>query len=314
MKKYIFYILLNIPLAAFAQLQPLFTIYREQTATLNPAMPSTNYLISEFGTTVSVTGRYQWIGIEGAPVTQALNWETMFDNRNLLIGAHIVNDKTGAIGNTSLFARFAYKLVLNDVDKRFISIGFNVGGTNVYENLADVAAKENIITPTIPNKSTLIPDVSLGVFYNEGNRFYAGVSVPQLLGSSFDIDGPNNKTFSFQRTQHIYGIVGGYIDAPFFGNDAAFIEPTAWVRYIPSSKTLSYDLNVRTKISQTFWFGAGYNNTASTLNVELGSVLSDAIGLSDGQLKIGMGYAIPLGSLINLGQTAEVHISYSWGK
>lgn len=312
MKKYIFYIILFLPLVVSAQLQPQFTIYREQTATLNPAMPSTNYLISDFGTTVSATGRYQWIGVNGAPQTRGLNWETVLDDNNILFGAHLLNDQTGQLGNTALYARFAYKLVLSDVDKRFISIGLNAGGMRQYANLSVIAAKENIV---IPDKAQILPDVSFGIFYNEGNIFYVGASVPQLLSTSLTIEDVRNKTYVLSKNpQHIYGIAGFYIDAPFLGNDAAFIEPTMWLRYIPTSKTIGIDLNVRAKVSQTFWFGAGFNAVSQALNIEVGSVLGEDIGLANGQVKIGLGYAVPLGSVPSLGQTAEVHLSYSFGK
>jgi type IX secretion system PorP/SprF family membrane protein len=297
MKRLYIHILLCLPLSIIAQIQPIFTVYREQTATLNPAMPSTNYIVSDFSNTISATYRYQWIGVDGAPITQVLNWENMIDDNNILIGAHILNDRTGNIGNTSAYARFAYKLVMSDVDKRFLSIGMNVGGRRFYENLGEFTTQQGTV---IPNRNFFKPDVSFGAFYNEGNRFYVGASAFQLLGDT-------------RLPPHIYGTAGLFIDAPFFGNDAAYLEPTVWFRYVPTYKTMQADINLRAKVSQTFWAGAGYNTSAKALNVELGSVLGDAIGLNNGFLRIGLGYWISVGKVQSLGQTGEVIVSYAWG-
>ena len=291
-----------------AQLQPLFNIHREQTATLNPAMPSSNYTISDFNNTLSVTYRYQWIGVQDAPITQSMNWETMLDDKNLLIGAFLLNDKTGDIGNTAIYARLAYKIVLSQMDKRFLSIGLNAGGTRFRANLSKYAAEQGI---ALQDKAQILPDLSIGAYYSEGNRFYAGVSIPQLLGNSLVL----NDKVSVKRPQHIYGMAGFYIDAPFLGNDAAFLEPTAWIRYIPTARSISFDLNVRAKISPSFWVGVGMNTVNKSLNIETGSVLSEAIGLENSQLKIGFGFAVPMGQYWTAyGMGGEVHLSYSWSR
>jgi type IX secretion system PorP/SprF family membrane protein len=295
-----------------AQQQPIFTIYREQTALINPAMSSSHYTISEYASSISATYRYQWFNVPDAPVTQVLSWETMLDSRNLLIGAYVVNDKTGAIGTTDIHARCAYRLFFNETEKQYLTIGLSAGGSRHYANLAEYAANQGI---TLLEKTQFLPDLGMGAYYNHGNRFYAGVSAPQLLSASHTLETTSGTAVNLKRLTHIYGIAGYYIDAPFFGNDVAYLEPNVWLRYLPATNTFNFDAGVRAKISQTFWAGSSYNLTANTLNIEIGSVLGESVGFSTGQLKIGFGFIVPMGKYwSSLGSGGEVHLSYGWSK
>ena len=295
-----------------AQQQPIFTIYREQTALINPAMPSTNYTISEYTSSINATYRYQWFNVPDAPVTQVLSWENMLEDRNLLIGAYAVNDKTGAIGTTDVYARCAYRLFFNQVEKQYLTIGLSAGGSRSYANLAQYITDQNVI---LIEKAKFLPNLSMGAYYNHGNRFYVGLSAPQLLAIPHTIETTSGAEINLKRQMHLYGIAGYYIDAPFFGNDVAFLEPNVWFRYLPGTNTINFDAGLRAKISQTFWAGSSYNVTANTLNVEVGSVLGESVGFSSGQLKIGFGFIIPMGKYwSSLGSGGEVHLSYSWAK
>lgn len=310
--------------AVIAQQQPLFTLYREQTGLLNPAMPGLNHIVSDLNNTISATYRNQWVIVPGAPTNQILNWETILDDKNLIVGAYLIQDKLGnaqkdlgEIKTTNAYLRLAYKIVFDESDKKFLSIGFNAGGSRYRTVLSTVAVAQGIVG--LHDKTKIIPDLSMGVFYNHGNLFYAGVSAPQLLGNSLLLDGENSKTFALKRTRHIYGVAGFYIDAPFLGNDEAFLEPNMWIMYVPptlsSSQILAINLNIRAKISQAFWTGLGYNSFAQTVNIETGSVLGESIGLSNGQLKIGFGFSVPVGIYWSgFGLGGDVFLSYSWSK
>ncbi|MBL7817948.1 MAG: PorP/SprF family type IX secretion system membrane protein [Saprospiraceae bacterium] len=316
MKKLLFFLFfcnICVVLLRGQGLQPLFTIYREQTVVLNPAMPSTNYLVNELNNTISTTYRYQWLGMEDAPVTQVVNWEWLPTDRNILVGANVVNDKTGKIGLTSANLQFAYKLMMSSMDNRFLSIGFSAGMQQARINIAEDAAEQNVY---YPNQRRIVPDLNMGVYYHHDNIFYAGISTPQLLGSVIYSQADNNqRLYSLNKVRHFYAVTGMYIDAPFFGNDGAFLEPTTWIRYIPETKTFSFDVNLRAKISNSFWASAGYNLYSNTLNIETGSILGESIGLDAGHIKIGLGFGVPLGvnKWQGLGGIGEVVVSYSWG-
>ena len=303
-------LLLLCQVALFAQLQPIFSIYREQNALLNPAIPSPNYTFNELSNTISATYRYQWLNVPDAPITQVLAWEKMLEDQNLLIGAHLLNDKTGDIGVTSAYLRCAYRLMFDEMDKRFLTIGLNAGGSRRYANLATYAAEKNI---TLLDKASFLPDLSMGIYYQHGNIFYTGISATQLLNNSHTIESTNSLPANLKLPPQLNGMFGCYFDAPFFGNDVAFIEPNVWLRYLPNQNYFGLDLGIRTKISQTFWAGSSYNLTAQTLNIEIGSVLGEAVGFSAGNFKIGLGFVVPLGKIARgFGLGGEINLSYAW--
>jgi type IX secretion system PorP/SprF family membrane protein len=293
---------------------PLYTIYREQTATINPAMPSTNYLISEYNNSVSATYHYQWLGVEGAPVTQDLNWEWLPTDKNVLVGAHLTNDKTGDIGLTGFSGQFAYKVSLSRTENRLLCVGLSAGVQSFRANLASVAAIENL---GVENSNRTIFDLNMGAYYHHGKSFYVGISTPQLVGNTLVLSSsaPKGQEYTVQKVGQVYAVGGMFIDAPFFGNDGAYLEPSVWMRYVPKSRDFSFDLNLRAKISNSFWVGTGYNLYANTLNIETGSILGESVGLQTGQVKIGLGFGIPMGTRwTGLGPIGEIHLCYAWGK
>lgn len=297
---------------------PLYTVYREQTATLNPAMPSTNFLINEYNNTLSATYHYQWIGVEGAPVTQVLNWECLPVDKNILIGAQLINDKTGNIGLTGINGQFAYKISLSRTENRLLCMGLSAGVQSNYARLSADAAELNL---AVADTRHTVMDLSMGAYYHHDNLFYVGISTPRLLGNRIFLKSSDDfKQYALKQSREIHAMGGAYFDAPYFGNDGAYLEPSLWLRYIPKSQDLSFDANLRAKISSTFWVGAGYNYAHSndtpthTLTMETGSILGESIGLLSGQVKIGLGFGIPLGGLLqSFGPIGEVHVSYSWG-
>jgi type IX secretion system PorP/SprF family membrane protein len=310
MKK-LFYTLFLLPAILRGQMSPLFSIYREQTATINPAMPSQNYLVNNMNNSIGATYRYQWLGVEGAPVTQVLSYECLPINKNILVGGHIANDQTGDIGLMSVNGQFAYKMALSKTDSRFLSIGFSTGVQSYRANLAAVAALENSAVDN--TKSTLV-DLSMGIYYHQDKSFYAGISLPQILGNTIYLNTTDKSLHpALQKSRQVFVVAGKYFNAPFFGNDVAYLEPNFWLRYLPDTHEVSLDLNVRAKISNSFWVGTGYNLSASTFNFETGSILGKTIGLDNSLLKIGMGFGIPMGgTFAGLGPIGEVHVSYSW--
>jgi type IX secretion system PorP/SprF family membrane protein len=295
-----------------AQLQPIFTLYRDQATLINPAIPNQGFTISDFPNSISASYRYQWFNVPDAPITQVLNWETMLDRKNLLVGVYLMNDKTGDIGFTNAYARCAYRLMFSEMDKRYMTIGMSVGASRFYANLANYAAEQGF---ALQNGNAFMLDINTGIYYNHGNRFYAGLSVPQMLGTPHILETATEKKASIKRPQHIYGTFGYYFDAPYLGSDVAYLEPNVWLRYLPATQTFGIDAGVRAKISELFWAGTSYNVTAKTLNIELGTVLGESAGFDSGQLRIGFGFVVPMDSYWNaLGTGGEVHLNYSWGR
>lgn len=298
-----------------AQQLPLFSIYRDQWNVLNPAAVSNNYLINEWQNSVGVTYRRQWWNVEGGPSTQVLNYERVAWETPTVLGAHLINDQTGAIGQSGFYAHYAYRLELGRRTEQVLSIGLAAGLVQYRVNLAAINFPDAGAAPGLLDK-LLYPDFSLGVFYQYADQFYVGLSAPQVFGLATDF-GAGELGLRVERRPHLYAVVGKYFST-WLGNETSFLEPSLWIKYVPGAP-LNLDFNTRLQVSELWWgglgIGTGWGVAASAiLRLETGVVLGEQVRLNSGQLKFGVAYDWALTPRTNrsLGSTLEGHLIYSW--
>lgn len=301
---------------AHGQQLPLFSVYRDHWNVINPAALSNNYLINEWNMSVGAGYRHQWLGIEGAPSTQLVNWEWVRDEFNSVFGAHLFNDRTGKIGQTGFYGQYAYRLNFGRRVDQSLLIGLSAGILQYRARLQDIEFFDTEEQP-FENDKIIYPDFGLGIFYHYTDRYYAGLSIPQTFGldTRFTTD---EGDYPIRRVQHIYAVLGGYFQIAWFGNETSFVEPSIWIKYAPRSP-LNADFNARFQISELVWaglgFGTGFGRQQSgTLHIEGGVVLGEQIQLYNSQLKIGMGFDLPMfgGYGADFGSALEFNAVYSW--
>ena len=74
----------------FAQQDSQFTQYMYNTININPAYAGSRETLSIFA-----LHRTQWVGLEGAPVTNTASIHTPINGSNLGLGVSIVSDRIG---------------------------------------------------------------------------------------------------------------------------------------------------------------------------------------------------------------------------
>ena len=196
--------LISLSFTSNAQQVPLYTHYMNNTLVVNPA-----YAGSRDALTLTALYRSQWAGFKGAPVTQTLTLHTPLKNKHVGIGLSVINQKVGPSNFTSVFFDYAYRIKLTEKSK--LAFGLSAG-VNIYQaNLNtlqldqpnDFAFQNNI-------NNRLTPNFGFGVYYSR-ERFYAGISVPDLLENSYSSTntiGSNSLTGKEQRN---YFLVAGTI-------------------------------------------------------------------------------------------------------
>ena len=112
---------------SFASLEPNFTHYMYNTIAVNPA-----YAGSRGALTMSALNRSQWIGLEGAPVTQTFYIHSPLRNEKMGLGFSAINDRIGPIDQTSLYADYAYHTKLTENIK--LAFGLKAGINSFPEN------------------------------------------------------------------------------------------------------------------------------------------------------------------------------------
>ncbi len=207
-------------LAVHAQQAPMYTHYMYNTLSINPA-----YAGSRDALTVTALHRSQWLDFKGAPMTQTVTLHGPVYNKNIGLGLSASNDKIGPTNNTSVFVDFAYIMKLNSKSK--LALGLS-GGTNVMQadlNTLNIdQPNDPVFANNIQNKFT--PNFGFGAYYSR-ERFYAGVSTPNLLQNSYSIVNMTDGSSLVAKEQRHYFFIAG---ALFNLSENVAFKPTTLVK------------------------------------------------------------------------------------
>jgi type IX secretion system PorP/SprF family membrane protein len=186
---------------AFTQQDPMFTHYAFNTLSINPAYSGNRGMLS-----AALVHRSQWVGFDGAPMSQTLTLSTPVLNDVLGIGFVLGNDR---IGPTNIFtgsANIAYKLKINKHSK--LSFGMSAGINNYNRNLGALTSfEQNDYAIDNNNITHNIFDIGAGVLYTN-KTFYVGASVPRLLNNHFRNSDPTVSHLGSKEKQHLYLTMG----------------------------------------------------------------------------------------------------------
>ncbi|MCO6487106.1 MAG: PorP/SprF family type IX secretion system membrane protein [Phaeodactylibacter sp.] len=294
-----------------AQQLSLFTQYRENIGLLNPAAVESDFLAFGQNITFGANYRAQWAGLENAPSTQTVRGSYLYADGSgvsLMAGGHLMNDQTGPTGFTGLYGRIA-GIVSANPEEGGLVVGLSAGAVNFRIRTSEIRFRDQDDPVATSDESQFFPDVGVGIFYYQmvgrnDDFFYAGVSVPQVIGLDLTIQNEQGE-YVTQRVQHFYGMLGFY---KFFDNNS-FLEPSVWVKYAQGAP-VNADFNLRYYLPVNFWVGAG-GSTAGTVHLETGILLGDTAGF-DRTFKVGYGFGYSFSSIgPTAGTTHEINLAYS---
>ena len=232
---------------AQAQQDPMYTHYMYNTLSINPA-----YAGSRDALTVTALHRSQWVDFQGAPSTQTLTLHSPVGNKHIGLGLAVSNDRIGPINNTGLSGSFAYMIHLNEKSKLALGVS---GGVNILQanlsaleldNQNDVAFQENI-------RNRVKPSFGMGFYYSR-ERFYAGVSVPNLVENDYYSATQTNGIVSVSRQRRHYFFIAGAVFN--LTNNLAF-KPTTLVK-VAAGAPIQADVTASFIIMKRFLLGAMY--------------------------------------------------------
>lgn len=185
-----------------AQQDPMYTHYMYNTLSVNPG-----YAGSRDALTVTALHRSQWVDFNGAPLTQTLTMHSPLRNQHIGLGLSVMNDKIGPINNTSVKADFAYRFQLTQKSK--LALGLSAGANIFQANLSSLQLDQQIdpvFESNIKNHAT--PNFGFGAYYSR-ERFYAGISAPNLLQNSYsEVSQENGNTLIAKEQRHYFFIMG----------------------------------------------------------------------------------------------------------
>ena len=247
----------------FAQQEAMFTHYMYNTLAVNPA-----YAGSRDALTATVLHRSQWIGFQGAPVTQTFTLHSPVYTDAINLGFSVVNDKIGPLRNTSVFVDYAFRIKLSKKSK--LAFGMKVGLNYNSINLSDLNGTDPNDQLTMIKDNALDLNIGAGVYYSRDN-FYAGFSTPKLFQNNYEYSDVNDKLAIEKR--HYYFIMGGLI--PFSNN--VTLKPTALVK-ITQSAPIEADMTAEFIFKNHYSLGVMYR-TGDAAGFLVGISITDKLNI-----------------------------------
>ncbi|CAM4172187.1 PorP/SprF family type IX secretion system membrane protein [Zobellia nedashkovskayae] len=249
-----------------AQQDAQYTQYMYNPMPINPAYAGSRGVFS-----IAALHRSQWVGIQGAPTTQTLNFHTPVSDR-VGVGLSIVNDDigNGTSQETYFDGVFSYTVPLSREAK--LAFGLKASAHVLNLDFSKLANYQDETSGTgltnIDNK--LSPNFGAGVYYyNE--RFYVGLSVPNFLATKhFDGDATSSSFLAKER-MNFYLMTGYVYDL----NQIWQFKPTLLVKAV-NGAPLQIDVSANFMFRNKFILGAGYRWDAA-LSALFGFQASDQI-------------------------------------
>lgn len=231
----------------FAQQDAMYTQYMFNTLAINPAYAGSRNVISATGII-----RNQWAGIDGAPKTQTFTIDAPIEAKKIGLGLQVFSDKLGKTSNTGVTGSYAYRIRM---DKASLSFGlqgslskFNADYSSIE---LDPAGLSN--DPAFMGKNTKsLLNFGAGVYYNS-DKFYIGLSIPELINNSF----AGSQTNLNRQRLHVF-FMSGYV---FSLNNSFKLKPSVLLKEV-NGAPLQADFNTCLWIKDTFSIGAQYRTNA----------------------------------------------------
>lgn len=180
-----------------AQQDAQYTQYMYNTININPAYAGSRDVLSVFG-----LHRTQWVGLDGAPVTNAFSINSPIENSRIGVGLSFVNDRLGPTVENLISGDISYTIPTSED----FSLSFGVkGSANLFNfdptklnpaNPADVSLRDL--------RNNFSPNVGAGIYFHSQNSYY-GLSIPNFLQSIRYVD--NSVSVNKERL-NLYFILG----------------------------------------------------------------------------------------------------------
>lgn len=273
----------------YAQQDAQYTQYMYNTININPAYAGSRGVMSAF-----ILHRTQWVGLDGAPVTNTASINTPIAGSKFGLGLSVVNDRIGISDENNVSADISYTILTSEDYK----LSFGLKAT---ANLLSVDFTRLTVLPgdspsigqyNIDNRFT--PNIGAGIYYHS-DKTYFGLSVPHFLETKHYDD---NTTSVASERMNFYFIAGRVFD---FNENLKF-KPALLTKMV-NGAPLQVDLSGNFLLNDKFTVGLAYRWDAAVSGL-VGFQINEA-------LFIGYGYDLETTKLANYNSGShEVFLRY----
>lgn len=248
----------------FAQQDAQYTQYMYNTININPAYAGSRGAMSIFA-----MHRTQWVGLDGAPVTNVASINTPLNDNNLGLGVSFVNDKIGPTNETTISTDFSYTIRTSETYK----LSFGIKATANLFNLDISKLNPAEIDPSIQNiENKFSPNIGAGL-YLHSDKAYVGISIPNFIES----DRYDDNEIAIFKERINYYLIGGYV---FDINSTLKFKPAVLTKMVIGAP-LQVDLSGNFMFNEKFVVGVAYRWSAA-LSAMVGFQISDGMYIGYG--------------------------------
>lgn len=251
-------------IVSFAQQDSQFTQYMYNTINVNPAYAGSRGALSIFA-----LHRAQWVGLDGAPITNAISINTPLNNSRLGIGVSFINDRIGPLNENTISADLSYTIPVSETYR--LSFGIKAAA-NLFDLNGNKLNPEQQGDPTLQNFNKFNPNVGAGA-YLHSDKGYIGLSIPNFIETNrYD----NNEVAIFKE-KITYYLIAGYI---YDLNNSIKFKPALLVKAVEGTP-LQADISGNFLFFDKFNIGISYRWSAA-ISAMAGFQISDSMYIGYG--------------------------------
>jgi type IX secretion system PorP/SprF family membrane protein len=230
-----------------AQQLPQYSQYMLNELAINPAVAGRDDFAE-----VRSNSRHQWAGITDAPRTYILTLHGPIQQKNMGIGMNLYTDIVGPTRRTGLSFSYAYHLKLTETYN--LSMGLSAGLLQWGIDGNKITLREEGDTQLLTTyQTTYVPDFGTGFYFYEKNRFYLGLSIPQIHQAPLRL---YPGTYKNSRLSTQINLNGAYL----FDIDNYFaVEPSFLLKY-EYPAPVKVDVGARCIYKKQVWLGLVYRH------------------------------------------------------
>lgn len=237
----------------YAQQDAQFTQYMYNTVIINPAYAGSRQSMSIFA-----LHRAQWVGLDGAPVTNTVSVNTPINGSNVGLGLSVVNDKIGPSDENNIALDFSYSIPVFENYKMSFGLKASANLLNIdFTKLNAYPGTAPIYEENVDNKFS--PNIGVG-FYLHSDNTYVGISAPNLLETQHYDKQAGSGASSHIATEKInYYLIAGHV---FDLSPSVKFKPSVLTKYVEGAP-LQVDLSGNFLINEKFVAGLAYRWSAA---------------------------------------------------
>jgi type IX secretion system PorP/SprF family membrane protein len=262
--KILSFVLMFTATVSFAQQDSQFTQYMYNTINVNPAYAGSRGAMSIFA-----LHRTQWVGLDGAPVTNAVSINTPLNSSRLGIGVSLINDRIGPTTENTISADLSYTIPTSETFR--LSFGLKATANLFDLNNSKLTPKQQG-DPTLQSYSKFNPNLGAGL-YLHSDKAYVGFSIPNFIESNRYND---NEVALFKEKINYY-LIAGYV---FDLNNNIKFKPALLSKMVVGAP-LQADISANFLFFDKFMLGASYRWSAA-VSAMVGFQISDAMYIGYG--------------------------------